>query len=275
MTNYFNRLSLVRPPPSFPCAYCQGLIEKGKMKCPHCKMWQAVTHYGGEDSTPTEKRRAKTSLLSDTENVAIPRYITGPWDLLFGGGVAYTSVTLLSGKSGCGKTTLCFQAADAIIAETAGEVLYVAGEQSREELRQYAERFGIIHLSKFRLCPIEPGLDIESEILDYQPKLVVIDSLPAVCSPESAIQFVRTMKGVSVLNKSPILILNHSTKDGQHAGYEAVKHWVDTTIFIRANEKNNVRSLVNGSKNRMGECKSLKLMMVERGLIPMNKEDTK
>ena len=61
------------------------------------------------------------------------------FDRVLGGGIVPGSVVLLGGEPGIGKSTLLLQVARGV-ARSAGEVLYVSGEESASQVRLRGER---------------------------------------------------------------------------------------------------------------------------------------
>lgn len=263
------------PIPTYPCKVCSGPITFDKVYCPFCKTLNLRKVNDSSQVLPPHTRvKARISLLSDTDLRPIPRYETGPWDKLFGGGIAYESCTLVSGKSGCGKTSMLQQIANCIADQTDKPCLYVTGEMSKAQIRQFTARLGC-DSNNYLMCPISGGLDIASEAREENPSSILIDSLPAVCTPERGIQFAREMNELAEELQTPIFIINHATKDNQHHGYEQVKNWVGTTILIKGKDGNPIRVLTNGTKNRFGESITMKLKWTATGFVELTEEDEK
>ena len=95
-----------------------------------------------------------------------------------------SSVTLLGGEPGIGKSTVLLQAA-AEVAASGRTVLYLSGEESPQQIRLRAERLGALH----------PLLYLASEValpqvvgaIDHvQPDLVVVDSVQTLVDPDLA-----------------------------------------------------------------------------------------
>jgi DNA repair protein RadA/Sms len=66
----------------------------------------------------------------------------GELDRVLGGGLVKDSLVLIGGDPGIGKSTLLLQATRAL-AERAGPVLYVSGEESAGQVKLRAERLGV------------------------------------------------------------------------------------------------------------------------------------
>ena len=73
-------------------------------------------------------------------------------DRVLGGGVHRGSLLLVGGDPGIGKSTLLLQMAATLAATLASTVLYVAGEESEEQVRMRAARLGAIPERLLILC---------------------------------------------------------------------------------------------------------------------------
>src|SRR5206468_3372958 len=67
----------------------------------------------------------------------------GELDRVLGGGLVRGSVVLVGGDPGIGKSTLALQACGALASQGL-PVLYVAGEESPEQVRMRADRLGMV-----------------------------------------------------------------------------------------------------------------------------------
>ena len=102
-------------------------------------------------------------------------------DRVLGGGLVKGSLILLGGEPGIGKSTLILQLCDKINGE--GEVLYISGEESAEQIKLRADRLGINNDNILFLG--ETDIDvIENAIENVKPKLVIIDSIQTMYSEE-------------------------------------------------------------------------------------------
>lgn len=98
-----------------------------------------------------------------------------------GGGFVKGSLSLLGGEPGIGKSTLILQICDKIQGE--GQVLYVSGEESAEQIKLRADRLNINNEDILFLG--ETDIDIvNNAIAEINPKLVIIDSIQTMYSDE-------------------------------------------------------------------------------------------
>ena len=154
------------------------------------------------------------------------------------------------------------------------QVLYVTGEESREQVAMRATRMS---LDKSR-CWLYGAVDIEmilQAIEQQKSQVVVIDSiqtmvLPSLQSAAGSISQVREcamlltqlakQKGIS------IILIGHMTKDGHVAGPRVLEHMVDTVLYLEGEQSGRYR-LLRASKNRFGAVHELGVFaMLETGM---------
>ncbi len=192
-------------------------------------MWNLSSNVSMEDSTV---------LLSDAKLGAVERVKTDIVDLCFGGGIVTTSVALLAGDPGAGKTTLCLQLSDIFVShyKRSREALYIANEQHETELKDTAERLNLENRDKIRVVKAMGGVnhDIGSLILHYNPCLVVLDSVTKWSGEDmaEAVRICQRLKDYTVRIKAPSLVINQVTKGGEHAGLNKMQHAVDSTMMF-------------------------------------------
>jgi DNA repair protein RadA/Sms len=210
------------------CRECQAVLLPGKIECPKCKARNVPDARSMEDSTV---------LLSDAKLAEVERVRTDLCDDVFGGGIARTSVILLGGEPGAGKTTLCLQLADVFATRFSNhEVLYIANEQEASELKTTAKRLDIRHAGRIRIVRAMGGVqhDIGDLLMRYKPCLVVLDSLTKWSGEDLnlAVVIAQRLKDYAVALSCPIIAINQVNKGGDHAGLEKLQHAVDTTAMF-------------------------------------------
>ena len=91
-------------------------------------------------SKSSNNRVSKPTLLNDVKKQDIERTLTGfsELDRVLGGGIVKGSLILLGGEPGIGKSTLILQLCDKVKGE--GNVLYISGEESVEQIKLRADR---------------------------------------------------------------------------------------------------------------------------------------
>jgi DNA repair protein RadA/Sms len=220
--------------------------------------------------------------MSDVEGEDIERIVTGMCDPCFGGGLARTSVTLIGGEPGAGKTTAALQIADAICAGDGkgGSVLYLGGEQNAREYKTHAMRVGVKNLSRIQL-PKTQGmlLDALTSTLaaPRAPLAIVVDSMSSLTTnPEEEVMLAKRFKEYATSLYCPVLIITHVTKDRDMAGLMDLQHEVDTLALLTIDHEDECdrdpcgcsrRELSVPTKNRFGPSGVVvRFYMTPRGL---------
>lgn len=260
----------------------------GMKRCPNpkCRAWNLIASVGNIDEY--------TELLGSGKiHVKTPRIVTGLADGIFGGGIALTSVNLISGEPGAGKTTLSLQWSNEFCRQFwPREAAYIANEQAYEEIDDTADRLGLEFARgekrKIRIIKAMGGVnfDIGAVLQHYKPCLLILDSLTKWVGGdlELAVKIAYQLKDVAVLLKCPIMIVNQVTKDDDHAGLKKLQHAVDMTCMfdILEGEQDadgnpipkplSPRRLAS-DKNRFGPAPEEQFFqMTEKGLIPTELE---
>jgi DNA repair protein RadA/Sms len=177
---------------------------------------------------------------------------------VLGGGIVQGSLVLVGGDPGIGKSTLLLQIA-ALVSEISGDVLYVSGEESVQQLKMRADRLGIT--SDRLLLLTETNLDeIISHIEQLRPCMAVVDSIQTVyledlASAAGSVSQVREsaarLMHVAKEQGLPIFLVGHVTKAGAIAGPRVLEHIVDTVLYLEGDRFHAYR-LLRSVKNRFG-----------------------
>lgn len=216
------------------------------------------------------------------------------FDRVLGGGIVYGSVVLLSGDPGIGKSTLLSQLAinvnqTSVIRHQSSEknslktedrrpktessVLYVAGEESAQQIKLRIERIN----PKASLAILnETDVDnVVEAIHQTKPKLVIVDSIQTMETQdlnsaagsvsqvrEAAHRLQRIAKALHV----PMFIVGHVTKEGTVAGPRTLEHLVDVVLNLEGEAENQFR-ILRAVKNRFGPTDEVGIFeMEESGL---------
>lgn len=257
------------------CIHCGSQLPEGKYKCvnPKCRMWSITSTVSMEDSTV---------LLSDAKLGVVERVVTNIVDQCFGPpdqpGVATTTVALLAGDPGAGKTTLCLQLSDFFAGHYGKETLYIANEQEDIELKYTAARLNLKHGNKIRIVKAMGGVnhDIGAIILNYKPCFVVLDSVTKWSGEDAreAVVICQRLKDYTVRLRAPSLVINQVTKGGEHAGLNKMQHAVDHTLMFEVwgDNPEDPRRLVT-RKNRFGPTGSQFFEMTPTGLFGISEHE--
>lgn len=233
-------------------------------------MWSIASTVSIDDSTV---------LLSDAKLGKVERVMTKMVDHCFGGGVATTSVALLAGDPGAGKTTLCLMLSNFFAGFYQKETLYIANEQEDVELKDTAERLDLEHANKIRIVKAMGGVshDIGTIILRFKPCLIVLDSVTKWSGedPREAVVICQRLKDYSVKLKAPTIVINQVTKGGDHSGLNKMQHAVDATMMFEVwgdNPEDPRRLHVR--KNRNGPAPVSQFFeMTAKGLLGISEQE--
>ena len=264
---------MAKPSTVFVCSNCGNESSKWFGRCPACNEWNSFYEEKinlKSSGKSASKKTATTVKLDDVKKQDIVRTKTGfdELDRVLGGGLVKGSLTLLGGEPGIGKSTLILQICDKIKGE--GQVLYVSGEESAQQIKIRADRLGIKNNDIVFLG--ETDIDvIEDAILKTNPKLVIIDSIQTMYSDEitsgpGSVSQVReiTAKIMKMCKQEEIttIIIGHVTKDGNIAGPRVLEHMVDTVLYLEG-ERYFAYRILRGVKNRFGSTNEI-------GMFEMN-----
>src|SRR6185369_4251919 len=208
------------------CYVCSSILQPGMRQCKKCKAWNNVAPIAALDDS--------TVLLGEAVGMPLERIKTKLVDLVFGGGIVRTSCNLLGGEPGAGKTTLSLQLADIFCDKFPGrEALYIANEQSPEELTETARRLKLRNMKRIRIVKAMGGFahDIGDLLLRFMPCFIVLDSVTKWAGEDNnlAVVICQRLKDYCVKLNCPALVINQVTKSGDHAGLNKMQHAVDMT----------------------------------------------
>jgi len=255
----------------YVCTSCGYQSAKPLGRCPNCQAWNSF-----EEEAPTVaagKSRAggaggyggvaggKLTALSTVGRREEPRTATGipELDRVLGGGLVAGGVTLIGGEPGIGKSTLLLQVADRL-ARTGQTVLYVAGEESLEQIRLRADRLGVT--AEIQLTRDTRAEHVAALMAEHRPALCIVDSIQTVTvegdGTPGGVSQVR--EGTALLTRAAketgtaTVLVGHVTKEGTVAGPKVMEHIVDTTVFL---ETVGSFRLLRSVKNRFGQAGEL------------------
>jgi DNA repair protein RadA/Sms len=268
------------PKISFVCRECGYTSIKWLGKCPDCESWNSFDEVALKEASVNKIRSAvpTDSKAEKISELQIPDYIrskTGMKELdrVLGGGLVESSVVLLSGEPGIGKSTLLLQICSEL--SKSRKVLYVSGEESKGQLKMRADRLSIS--SDNLLLLTETDLDaVLSECECVSPSVIIIDSIQTLSSMrfssapgtitqvrESAMALISYAKSTG----SAVFIVGHVNKEGGISGPKILEHMVDAVLYFEGERTNSYR-IIRAIKNRFGSTNEIGVFeMGERGLI--------
>ena len=273
----------------FRCRDCGHSSPKWFGKCPECGAWNS----GQEEQVSSGAKSylesslggsaAQVTQLDQISIEKVQRYRTGieEFDRITGGGIMPSSILLLGGAPGIGKSTLMLQVAGLLPDSNAGggrplKLLYVSGEESLEQIKTRAERLKIKTSGTLYFLSEVNFENIIAAIKKVEPDVLIIDSIQTVYMPEvagipgsvgqireCASGFMRLAKN----NKITVFLLGHVTKGGDIAGPMILEHIVDTVLYFDTEESHTYR-ILRAYKNRFGPTSELGVFeMKSEGLI--------
>ena len=266
----------------FVCQECGYESPKWQGQC-ICGQWNTMVEEKVVETKENDRRsrdvsgeRAKATRLSEIKSGSETRVDTGIGELnrVLGGGLVKGSLTLISGEPGIGKSTIIIQAA-AKIAESAGKVLYVTGEESAEQIRMRADRVCKGSLNNLFLLA-ETNMDnivrVQEEL---DPAFLIIDSIQTMytdeleSAPGSVSQVRACGSELMKIGKGkdiPVFIVAHVTKSGDLAGPKIIEHLVDCVLNFTGERDQELR-ILRAYKNRFGTTSEIGAFeMTEEGL---------
>ena len=156
-----------------------------------------------------------------------------------------------------------------------GNILYVSGEESAEQIKLRADRLNIKKDNLLFLAETDIDL-VEAAIEKSDAKFVIIDSIQTMYSEEitsapGSVSQVRdiTAKVMKMCKQKGIttIIIGHVTKDGNIAGPRVLEHMVDVVLYLEGERYFSYR-ILRGVKNRFGSTNEIGMFeMQNEGLV--------
>ena len=245
------------------CQECGYQSSSWLGRCPECGKWNTFV----EEVVKAEctKRKTGSAIAKSTpvriqevtysETKRIPTHCT-EFDRVLGGGIVPSSLLLLGGEPGIGKSTLLLQTALAI---NDRKLLYVSGEESEQQIRMRADRIGIASESCYVVSETVTQRIFE-HIDAVQPDLLIVDSIQTVTtedvdSPAGSVSQIRQctteFQHYAKTTGVPVLLIGHITKDGTLAGPKVMEHIVDAVLQFEGDRNYGFR-ILRALKNRFG-----------------------
>lgn len=271
------------------CEECGASSPKWQGQCPQCKAWNSLTETVVSKPSKGETRQRaslygqqKAAMVSAQEMLekktdSTERLQSGLYEIdrVFGGGAVFGSVSLVGGQPGIGKSTILTQLAiNILINNNKSTVIYVAGEESPEQITQRIKRMtpdsakSKMDFNNLLLVSSTNVDEVVSLVEKQQPQVLIVDSVQTMYTTdltgiagsvgqikESASRLVAVAKR----NNIPTFLVGHVTKEGDIAGPKVLEHIVDTVVEINGDRTGEVR-LVRSLKNRFGPTDEVGLL---------------
>jgi len=268
-----------KPKIKYLCNACGSETNKWLGKCPSCNVYNSLVEIIDDNVSGnfnTSEPAVEPVKISAIQSSNTKRELTGleEFDRLIGGGIVPGSLVLIGGSPGIGKSTLMLQ----ILQKLSGICLYIAGEESPEQIKIRIERLGMKNDNLYILQEIEISKIINAA-KKLKPSVIIIDSIQTVFSEsiQSApgnINQVRecTMKLLEFSKKNNVaaFIVGHITKTGEFAGPRVLEHMVDAVLYFEGDKTNDFR-ILRSVKNRFGSTNEIAVFeMTSSGLKGLN-----
>ena len=210
----------------YVCQQCGYQVVKWLGRCPGCQEWNTLVEelaadaWDRSDATVEEAQPVLLPNVTLDETIRLASGLA-EFDRVLGGGIVPSSVTLVGGEPGIGKSTLLLSIAGSLATSGKG-VLYVSGEESLQQTKLRAMRLG------YSSCPVHLLAHTQLEgiveaIHRLKPQVIVIDSIQVIetsvlgSAPGSigqvracAHELVRLVKE----GPSALFLVGHLTKEG-------------------------------------------------------------
>lgn len=267
----------------FVCSECGYESAKYWGKCPDCGSWNTFSEFSKKELEIVNHKQniftPKITNLNDIDTNEEIRFSTkiSELDRVLGGGIVPSSIVLVGGQPGIGKSTLLTQSAYNVSLEDK-KVLYASSEESLTQLKLRLDRLGLKGGNILVLSNTNIEQIIESA-KENKIDLLIIDSIQTVKSENipsapGTITQVRectnTLMNFAKATNTSIFLVGHITKQGTIAGPKTIEHMVDTVMYFE-NEANSDLRILRLSKNRFGSSEEIGVFeMTNKGLECIN-----
>ncbi len=250
----------------YVCQSCGDDQPKWLGRCPNCGEWNTLVEtIVAQPSNSTTARsqnlggRSVPVALPDVPADSYQRLEIAPseFNRVLGGGLVPGSLILIGGDPGIGKSTLLLQTSANLAKH--GQVLYISGEESAQQIKLRANRLNIS--GENLLVLTETSLNVIMEhIQQTAPKFLVVDSIQTVYMEElssaaGSVSQVREgaarFQEIAKRQQIATFLIGHVTKTGSIAGPRVLEHIVDTVLYLEG-ERFHTYRLLRSVKNRFG-----------------------
>lgn len=268
----------------YVCQNCGYETPKWMGKCNSCGEWNSFVEEVEYKENDTRNQRGlsnkgKVEKIDSISTCSQDRIKTGSKELdrVLGGGIVKSSLVLVGGDPGIGKSTLLLQVADNA-SKQGLKVLYVSGEESAEQIKIRADRLSVEKGELYILS--ETNIEIIRDFIDKElPDILILDSVQTIYSPDIAsapgsVSQVREITSIIMritkTKQMATFVVGHVTKQGDIAGPRVLEHMVDTVLYFEGERHFSYR-ILRAVKNRFGSTNEIGIFeMREKGLVEVD-----
>ncbi len=249
----------------YVCVEC-GAISPGWLgRCNSCGKYGTIVEEIVDDS-PAPKYTAASSAapikLSEISEEKLARIDSGidEFNTVLGGGIVPSSLVLIGGDPGIGKSTLMTQIACNLAEKY--KVLYASAEESAAQVKLRCNRLGVSGSELLLLNETDlENILAAAENADF----LIVDSIQAVYLSEmnsSAGSVGQVKECASRLmrfaksKRKTVFIIGHVTKEGAIAGPKVLEHIMDSVLYFEGQPQDNCK-LLRAVKNRFGSAQEV------------------
>lgn len=261
----------------FICESCGNIYSRWMGQCEVCKSWNSIIEQTIEENNNKINKLIKVpdnffiSINSNTDKYVSNRHKTNLEEVnrVLGGGLVDSSVVLLGGAPGVGKSTLLLQILSSI--EGINNSVYISAEESVGQVLLRAQRL-LINNENLKIASASCIEQILEALKNIQSNsIVIIDSIQTVysntiSSPPGSIAQVKycTSELVNFAKSKEVIliIVGHVTKDGIIAGPKTLEHMVDVVLSFEGDKASGYR-ILRGEKNRFGAVDEIGVFTID------------
>lgn len=261
----------------YVCTECGYESLKYWGKCPECGNWNTLKEVSGSELENINGRAkapaASLTRLSEVGISADDRFTTGisELDRVLGGGIVKSSLVLVGGNPGIGKSTLLLQAA-ANVAASGKTVIYATAEESLSQLKGRLDRLGLDGSAIYAAAATDID-SITKTAREMDADLLIVDSIQTVrcrdvSSAAGTVSQVRECASLLMNHAKSsacsVFLVGHITKQGTIAGPKTIEHMVDTVMYFE-NESRSALRILRLDKNRFGSSEEIGVFEMTSG----------
>jgi len=253
---------MAKEKPIFVCDNCgfESLTWAGK--CSACGEWNTFKQLKKISTKMSDFGTNAPAQVLSLDQIKIQNFqrlntTIEEFDRVLGGGILPSSIVLLAGEPGIGKSTLLLQIADTLSSKN--DVLYVSGEESAQQLKMRCQRLKISSKNLKILSTIQLPAIIEA-CENYNPSLLIVDSIQSIYessfpatagSPVQIRECTLRLQNLAKTTSTAVIVVGHITKEGAIAGPKLLEHIVDVVLYIEGQRFYDSR-ILQCIKNRFG-----------------------